>query len=138
MDGEAVVIRGARPSNLAADGRAVVSLRAATKVFGGAVAISDVSFDLRAGEVLALLGENGAGKSTCVKLLAGVHQPTAGNVLVDGQVRPFGSPQDSQRAGIAVMHQHPGLFPDLSIAENLFIGFEDEKARWLIDARKRL
>jgi rhamnose transport system ATP-binding protein len=110
----------------------------ATKVFGGAVAIQDVSFDLRAGEVLALLGENGAGKSTCVKLLAGVHQPTLGNVMVEGVVRQFNSPQDAQRAGIAVMHQHPGLFPDLSIAENLFIGFEDEKAGWFIDPRKRL
>ena len=138
MDGMTVAAGAAATSKPKADGRVIVSLQGATKVFGGTMAIADVSFDLRAGEVLALLGENGAGKSTCVKLLAGVHHPTVGNVLVDGQVRPFGSPQDSQRAGIAVMHQHPGLFPDLSIAENLFIGFEDEKARWLIDPRKRL
>jgi ribose transport system ATP-binding protein/rhamnose transport system ATP-binding protein len=138
MVGTTVAARYASTSKPTPDGRAVISLQGATKVFGGTVAIADVSFDLRAGEVLALLGENGAGKSTCVKLLAGVHQPTVGHVLVEGQVRLFGSPQDSQRAGIAVMHQHPGLFPDLSIAENLFIGFEDERARWLIDPRKRL
>jgi len=138
MDGTTVAARAAATSKPTFDSRAVVSLQGATKVFGGTVAIADVSFDLRAGDVLALLGENGAGKSTCVKLLAGVHQPTAGDVLVEGQVRRFSSPQDSQRSGIAVMHQHPGLFPDLSIAENLFIGFEDEKAHWLIDPRKRL
>src|ERR1700677_3262549 len=109
MDGVTVVMGEANPPKPSPDSRAVVSLQGATKVFGGTVAITDVSFDLRAGEVLALLGENGAGKSTCVKLLAGVHQPTIGDVLVEGRVQRFGSPQDAQRAGIAVMHQHPGL-----------------------------
>lgn len=102
------------------------SVRAAligvTKAFGGTLAIADVSIELRAGEVLALLGENGAGKSTCVKLLAGVHQPDLGAILVDGQPQHFTTPLSAQAAGIAVMHQHPGLFPDLSVAENLFIG----------------
>jgi rhamnose transport system ATP-binding protein len=100
----------------------VVGLRNASKAFGGTLALRDVSFDLRAGEVLALLGENGAGKSTCVKLLAGVHRPTIGSVVIDGQPVSFNSPLEAQRAGIAVMHQHPGLFPELSVAENVFMG----------------
>ena len=108
-----------------------VALVQATKAFGGTIALKDASFDLRFGEVLALLGENGAGKSTCVKLLAGVHSPTDGHVEVDGKPVVFRSPHDAQAVGIAVMHQHPGLFPDLSIAENLFIG--QTGASWKID-----
>ena len=99
-----------------------IGLREATKSFGGTTAIRQVSFGLRAGEVLALLGENGAGKSTCVKLLAGVYPPSRGSVVLDGAPVAFGSPLDAQRAGVAVMHQHPGLFPDLSVVENVFMG----------------
>ncbi|MBK5089914.1 ATP-binding cassette domain-containing protein [Burkholderia sp. R-69927] len=102
--------------------KAVVGLSGAGKVFGGTIALQDASFELRQGEVLALLGENGAGKSTCVKLLAGVLRPDSGHVAVDGQAVDLRSPLDSQRRGIAVMHQHPGLFGDLSVAENIFIG----------------
>ncbi|TCR79544.1 ATP-binding cassette domain-containing protein [Rhizobium sp. BK376] len=107
------------------------SLVGVTKVFGGTVAVSDVSIELRAGEVLALLGENGAGKSTCVKVLAGVHRPDMGSIVIGGQQRRFSSPLEAQHAGVAVMHQHPGLFPDLSIAENLFIG--QTGASWKLD-----
>jgi rhamnose transport system ATP-binding protein len=97
-------------------------LHEVTKSFGAVVAIQGVSFELRSGEVLALLGENGAGKSTCVKVLAGVHPPTAGHVYLEGPPVPLRSPLDAQHRGIAVMHQHPGLFGDLSIAENVFMG----------------
>jgi rhamnose transport system ATP-binding protein len=102
--------------------KAAASLIEATKTFGGTAALSKATIHLIPGEVLALLGENGAGKSTCVKLLAGVYQPDQGRVEVDGGAVSFHSPLDAQRTGIAVMHQHPGLFPDLSVAENIFIG----------------
>jgi rhamnose transport system ATP-binding protein len=112
------------------------SLVGVTKTFGGIAAVRDVSFALHAGEVLALLGENGAGKSTCVKLLAGVIQPDpGGQVLVDGRPVRFSSPLDARESGIAVMHQHPGLFPDLTVAENIFLGRMHQRAG-LTDIRR--
>ena len=101
---------------------AAAGLRDAGKRFGGTIAIERVSFDLLAGETLALLGENGAGKSTCVKILAGVYRPDAGTVLIDGKPVDWHSPLDAQHHGVAVMHQHPSLFGDLSVVENVFIG----------------
>jgi rhamnose transport system ATP-binding protein len=97
-------------------------LRHVSKRFGGTIALDDVSFNLARGEVLALLGENGAGKSTCVKLLAGVYRPDVGDVVLEGASVEHWSPLEAQRRGIAVMHQHPGLFPDLTVFENVFIG----------------
>lgn len=112
---------------------AAAALRGVTKSFGGTVAVRDVSLELRAGSVLALLGENGAGKSTCVKLLAGVHRPDVGAVVLDGHPIVLNTPLDAQRHGIAVMHQHPGLFPDLSVVENIFIGHSRKGTGRLLD-----
>jgi rhamnose transport system ATP-binding protein len=121
---------------LGSDESYAASLVGVTKTFGGIAAVRDVSFGLRAGEVLALLGENGAGKSTCVKLLAGVIQPDpGGQVLVEGQPVRFASPLDARHSGIAVMHQHPGLFPDLTVAENIFLGRMRQRAG-LTDVRR--
>jgi rhamnose transport system ATP-binding protein len=114
------------PQSVASGAVALVDV---TKTFGGIAAVRDVSFALHAGEVLALLGENGAGKSTCVKLLAGVIQPDpGGKILVAGQPMRFSSPLDARQSGIAVMHQHPGLFPDLTVAENIFVGRMRQRA----------
>jgi rhamnose transport system ATP-binding protein len=104
------------------DPEVTAGLRHVSKSFGGTVAVDDVSFGLRAGEVLALLGENGAGKSTCVKLLAGVYRPDRGHTFLGGSPVDLHSPLEAHRRGIAVMHQHPGLFDHLSVAENIFMG----------------
>ena len=98
------------------------SLIAVSKRFGATQALVDVSLDLRSGEVHALVGENGAGKSTVVKLLAGVHQPDDGSVAVNGETVVIHGPAHSRELGIAVVHQEPRLFPDLSVAENVFLG----------------
>ncbi len=99
-----------------------IELRGISKRFAATAALTDVSMDLRAGEVQALVGENGAGKSTLVKILAGVHQPDTGTIVVDGVPTLIHGPAHSRALGIAVVHQEPRLFPDLSVAENVFIG----------------
>ena len=85
-------------------------------------ALSDVSLGFRSGEVLGLVGENGAGKSTLMRLLEGVYAPDCGDVRVDGSRRHFAEPRDAHAAGIRVIHQEPEIVPDLTVAENIFIG----------------
>jgi len=98
------------------------SLVGVSKSFGATHALTDVSLDLRASEVHGLVGENGAGKSTLVKILAGVHQPDTGVIRLDGEDVSIPGPAHARALGIAVVHQEPRLFPDLSVAENVFIG----------------
>ncbi|MFJ1606715.1 sugar ABC transporter ATP-binding protein [Streptomyces sp. NPDC088253] len=106
------------------------------KTFPGVVALDSVDFDLRRGEVHVLLGENGAGKSTLIKMLSGAYQPDSGRVLVDGEeVRVHGA-QDSERLGIATIYQEFNLVPDLTVAENIFLGRQPRRYG-LID-RKRM
>ncbi|GAB7052991.1 sugar ABC transporter ATP-binding protein [Catenuloplanes indicus] len=93
-----------------------------SKSFGAVAAVQGVSFPLHAGEAHALVGENGAGKSTIVKMLAGVHRPDTGTLRASGTDVAFGSPADAKAAGIAVIYQEPTLFPDLSVAENIAMG----------------
>jgi rhamnose transport system ATP-binding protein len=99
-----------------------VELRGISKAFGATQALDNVSLDLRASEVHALVGENGAGKSTLVKILAGVHQPDSGTISIDGVPTEINGPAHARSLGIAVVHQEPRLFPDLSVGENVFIG----------------
>jgi rhamnose transport system ATP-binding protein len=99
-----------------------VALSGISKRFGATAALSDVSLDLLPGEVHALVGENGAGKSTLVKILAGVHRPDEGSIRLEGVPARIAGPAHSRSLGIAVVHQEPRLFPDLSVAENVFIG----------------
>lgn len=100
----------------------VVALRNVSKHFGAVAALRGARLELYPGEAHALVGENGAGKSTIVKILAGVHRPDSGTVLIDGEPVEFDSAADAQAAGIAVIYQEPTLFPDLSVAENIFMG----------------
>src|SRR3954467_9133907 len=100
----------------------ILALEDATKSYGAVRAARGVSIALRSGEVRALAGENGAGKSTIVRMLAGVQRPDAGRVLVDGEPVDFHGPADARDAGVAVIYQEPTLFPDLSVAENVMMG----------------
>ena len=100
----------------------VIELDAVSKSFGSVRALSDVSLGLAGGEVHGLAGENGAGKSTLIKLLAGVHQPDSGTVRLGGEPVVFHGPADARDAGVAVIYQEPTLFPDLTVAENIFMG----------------
>jgi rhamnose transport system ATP-binding protein len=94
----------------------------AAKSFGAVKALVDGSVELFPGEAHALLGENGAGKSTLVKILAGVHHPDSGSLLIDGEPVTFSGPADAKAAGVAIIYQEPTLFPDLTVAENIFMG----------------
>ncbi|MEM7023861.1 MAG: sugar ABC transporter ATP-binding protein [Pseudomonadota bacterium] len=94
------------------------------KRYPGVQALDDVSFDLRGGEIHGLLGENGAGKSTLLKILSGAETPDAGTIAIDGQEQTLARPQDAQSHGIATIYQEFNLLPNLSVAENVFIGRE--------------
>lgn len=100
-------------------GDLLVSVTGLAKRFGGVRALRNSSVDLYRGEVHALLGENGAGKSTLVNVLAGIVRPDAGVITVDGEEVTISSPRASRALGISVVHQHPVLFPDLTVAENI-------------------
>ncbi len=109
--------------------------RGISKDFSGVSALRDVSLILAPGEVHALVGENGAGKSTLINILAGLLQPSAGSLLLDGVERTFAGPHSSQQAGISVISQEFRLVPQLTVAENIFLGHEPRRGG-LID-RKR-
>jgi rhamnose transport system ATP-binding protein len=98
------------------------SLAGVSKRFAATQALSDVSLEVAAGEIHALVGENGAGKSTVVKVFAGIYQPDAGTVVLDGKPTLLHGPAHARSLGIAVVHQEPRLFPDLTVAENVFMG----------------
>jgi ribose transport system ATP-binding protein len=114
----------------------MLEVRDVSKVFGGTVALSHASLEVRAGEIHALLGENGAGKSTLIKILAGVHSPDAGEILIDGaQLEPGHTPPDAKAAGLAFIHQDFGLVGDMSVAENIALLDGYPVRRGIIDWR---
>ena len=98
-----------------------------SKEFPGVRALSDVDFEVLPGEIHALLGENGAGKSTLIKVLTGVYRADAGEVTLDGQPVHITSPTQAREAGISTVYQEVNLCPNLSVAENIFIG---SPVRW--------
>ncbi len=105
------------------------------KAFPGVVALDGVDFDLRRGEVHVLLGENGAGKSTLIKMLSGACTPDAGRILVGGEETRIQGAQDSERLGIATIYQEFNLVPDLTVAENIFLGRQPRRFG-MIDRKK--
>ncbi len=113
----------------------VISLSGAKKYFGAVHALEDGRIDLYAGEAHALVGENGAGKSTLVKIFAGLHRPDAGRLCIEGKEVVFNSPRDAIEAGVAVIYQEPTLFPDLTVAENIFMERQPQRSFHRIDYR---
>jgi len=114
----------------------VLETRHLTKAFPGVVAVNDVDFAIRPGEVHALLGENGAGKSTFCKVLSGVHHPTSGQVLLDGNPVTFRSPHDALVAGLSMVYQERNLIPFLTGAQNICLGREETRWSALINDGK--
>jgi len=112
----------------------MLEIRGVGKSFAGVRALDDVSFDVAAGEVHALVGENGAGKSTLMKILAGAHTDYDGELFLDGAPLVLHSPRDAQRHGIAIIYQELNLIPELTVAENVFLGRERRTAAGLLDA----
>ena len=109
---------------------AAMELRNVTKRFGSVIALQDIDIKVHPGEVHCLLGDNGAGKSTLIKILAGVHRPTAGEILVDGRPVAFRSPRDAQECGVATVFQDLGMIPLMSISRNFFLGREPTRGRF--------
>jgi len=116
--------QGARSDRVAEHSEYVFRARNLTKTFGHVKAITDVSIDLKRGEVLALFGDNGAGKSTVTKMLCGVYTPDSGEIEVNGATVAMRSTRDAERHGITVVHQDLALAPHLTVLENMFLGHE--------------
>ncbi len=122
-----------QPAPKAAALMPLLSLDAVSKVFPGVRALSEVRLDLYPGQVTALIGENGAGKSTVVKILTGIYQPDSGTIRVRGEAVRFPDAQAAARAGITAIHQETVLFDELTVAENIFLGHAPRGRFGLID-----
>ncbi|XID90892.1 ATP-binding cassette domain-containing protein [Paenibacillaceae bacterium WGS1546] len=126
--GESPAAAGSATRTASASGVRTLRLDGISKIYGSFRALDGISFELRSGEIVALVGENGAGKSTMVKTMSGVIQPSEGTLVLDGEPVQLKSPKHAREAGIGVIHQHYSLVMELTIAENLFLGRE---LRWL-------
>ena len=105
----------------------IIQMKNIEKHFGAVIALAGVSIDVYAGECHCLLGDNGAGKSTFIKTMSGVHKPTKGEIVFNGKPMNFGNPRDAMDAGIATVHQHLAMIPLMSVARNFFMGNEPVK-----------
>src|SRR5207244_4395774 len=114
----------------------ILELQGITKSFGGVEALRGVDFALSAGEIHGLVGENGAGKSTLMKIIAGLHPEFSGRFLVDGQETRFRSARDAHAAGIAMVHQELSVAPDLTVAENVFLGHQPTNRLGIVQWRR--
>ncbi len=117
---------------------ALVRTEGISKEFASGPVLQGISVDIRQGEILGIIGENGAGKSTFNKILAGIYTPTAGRMFLDGQEIALRSPLDAKRAGIVIIPQEFNLVPDLNVAENVFLGSELGRPGGLIDKKAML
>lgn len=113
----------------------LIEMSRISKTFGGSHALREVSLTLMPGTVHALMGENGAGKSTLMKILAGVHQPDSGDIFKNGHRISFSNPRAALEFGISTVFQELSLLPNMSIAENMFLGREPRTRFGGIDRR---
>ncbi|MEX1133948.1 MAG: sugar ABC transporter ATP-binding protein [Acidimicrobiia bacterium] len=111
--------------------RSVMEIQGVHKRFDATQALSDVSLEVVSGEVHAIVGENGAGKSTLIKIMTGIFSADQGTMTIDGEVYAPRGAAEAQRSGVAAIYQEPSVFPDLSVAENIYIGHQDRT--WLVD-----
>ena len=102
----------------------VLSIRGMSKSFGRNKVLKHIDMDVPRGSIMGLMGENGAGKSTFIKVITGVHKAEEGEMFLNGQKVDFKGPKDAQEAGIAAVYQHPTSYPHLTVAENIFMGHE--------------
>lgn len=109
----------------------IIHMENIKKHYGNVIALNGVTFDLRAGECHCLLGDNGAGKSTFIKTMSGVHKPTEGSITFEGNPLSFNSPRDAMEAGIATVFQDLAMIPLMSVTRNFFMGREPTKGRGL-------
>src|SRR3954449_5545264 len=114
----------------------ILELQGITKSFGGVEALRGIDFALHTGEIHGLVGENGAGKSTLMKIIAGVHPEFSGRFMLDGQQTRFRSTRDAHAAGIAMVHQELSVAPDLTVAENVFLGTQPTNRFGLVQWRR--
>ena len=112
----------------------IVEMQNVSKAFPGVLALDKVDFSCVPGEVHAVVGENGAGKSTLMKILAGVYRPDGGNILLKGKKTVFSSPKHAQNRGISIIYQEFNLIPELTVAENIFLGREPTNRGYLLDS----
>ncbi|WP_022707025.1 ATP-binding cassette domain-containing protein [Paracoccus zeaxanthinifaciens] len=109
----------------------IIHMEGIKKHFGNVIALNGVTFDVRPGECHCLLGDNGAGKSTFIKTMSGVHKPTAGSISFEGRPMSFDSPRDAMEAGIATVFQDLAMIPLMSVTRNFFMGREPKKGRFV-------
>src|SRR6201987_3642923 len=102
--------------------RPIVEMKGIVKTFGGIHALNGVNLDINPGEVHVIMGENGAGKSTLMKILSGIYQPTAGEIIIDGQSHNLLTPKQAAHYGISIIYQELSVINELSALENLFVG----------------
>jgi simple sugar transport system ATP-binding protein len=119
----------AETTTAAAPGTTLLEVRNVSKYFGNVVALKDISVGVSSGEVTCVLGDNGAGKSTFIKILSGVHQHSEGELLVEGKPTHFNSPREAKERGIATVFQDLATVPLMSIWRNFFLGSEPTKGR---------
>src|SRR5271165_7079504 len=114
----------------------ILKINGISKRFPGVQALQDVAFEVQQESIHAVIGENGAGKSTLMQIIAGVHQPDAGTIEFFGETVKFTNPAEAQAKGIAIVYQELNLAPNLSIAENIFLGLEPKRSRVFLDRQK--